>query len=505
VVAFELPVRAKLVIAVTRANQVNLGLYRNIGSRICTDELVRCGYLGGTTSLSFDDLAAGSYYLIPEATTESSFESLTYSLTAEVTAMQCGDGRLDPGEVCDDGNSLSGDGCASDCRSNETCGNRVVDQVAGEVCDDGNHVSGDGCSDDCHSNETCGNAIVDPAEVCDDGNHLSGDGCSSDCQSTESCGNGRVDPGEKCDDGNQLAGDGCSADCQSNETCGNGIVDVLEACDDGNQGAGDGCSDRCEVEVGVCRVDQDWGSLAPAASMELNLDVSAYGNNWTTSCGSSGREYVVTFNLDRTRDVTVNLTQDDATCHSVGLYRAGEVTETCQALRGLCSGTTPGSGLMARFLERQAGIHYLIVESRTFEEAGPVRLRVSIEGCAPSLYLGALALNQPATAELVTTNGSENYRTTCPVTSGRESVVAFELAQAGSVELSWTQTGDHAFGLFTEIGSSCDASPVACAYSAGVESGKTTFGWLSAGEYLLIVDAAGPGSGGTVGLSLVAR
>lgn len=34
-----------------------------------------------------------------------------------VAAARCGDGRLDPGEVCDDGNTLDGDGCAADCRS----------------------------------------------------------------------------------------------------------------------------------------------------------------------------------------------------------------------------------------------------------------------------------------------------------------------------------------------------------------------------------------------------
>jgi cysteine-rich repeat protein len=505
VVGFELPVRANLVASVTRTHEVALGLYRNVGSRVCTDELVRCGYLGGTTSVTFDDLAAGSYYLVPEATPESLFEPLSYTLTAEVTAPRCGDGRLDPGEICDDGNSLSGDGCSSDCRSNEVCGNRVVDQTAGEVCDNGNQVSGDGCSADCQSDETCGNGIVDGLEACDDGNHLAGDGCSTSCDSTESCGNGRIDPGEKCDDGNQLPGDGCSADCQSDETCGNGIVDGLEACDDGNRAAGDGCSDRCEVEVGVCRVDQDWDTLGPGAPVELSVDVSAYGNNWTTSCGSNGREYVVTFNLDRTSDVTVGLEQSSPNCHSVGLYRAGEVTETCEALRGLCSGTTPGSGLRARFLERQAGIHYLIVESRTFEEAGPVRLSVAVEGCAPSPDLGVLLVNRPAAAQVVTTNGSATYRTTCQVMSGRESVLAFELALAGSIELDWIQTGDHAFGLFAESGSSCDASPVACAYSAGQESGRTTFGWLSAGQYLLIVDAAGSGSEGSVALTLVAR
>jgi cysteine-rich repeat protein len=34
---------------------------------------------------------------------------------ADCTIPRCGDGLLDPGEVCDDGNDQAGDGCAS-CR-----------------------------------------------------------------------------------------------------------------------------------------------------------------------------------------------------------------------------------------------------------------------------------------------------------------------------------------------------------------------------------------------------
>ncbi|MCC6336090.1 MAG: DUF4215 domain-containing protein [Myxococcales bacterium] len=32
------------------------------------------------------------------------------------TIPRCGDGVFDAGEVCDDGNTVSGDGCSSDCR-----------------------------------------------------------------------------------------------------------------------------------------------------------------------------------------------------------------------------------------------------------------------------------------------------------------------------------------------------------------------------------------------------
>jgi cysteine-rich repeat protein len=126
-----------------------------------------------------------------------------------------------------------------------SCGNGRID--AGEVCDDGNHVNGDGCSANCRSQESCGNGIVDPGETCDDGNQASGDGCSANCGSQESCSNGIIDPGETCDDGNQVSGDGCSADCRSWEVCGNGVVDMGEVCDDGNLSDGDECSAACRL------------------------------------------------------------------------------------------------------------------------------------------------------------------------------------------------------------------------------------------------------------------
>ena len=74
-----------------------------------------------------------------------------------VTAAICGDGVLDPGEQCDDGNGVSGDGCDSNCTPT-ACGNGVVSP--GEDCDDGNTVDGDGCSSTCHTSEVdCGDCI----------------------------------------------------------------------------------------------------------------------------------------------------------------------------------------------------------------------------------------------------------------------------------------------------------------------------------------------------------
>ncbi|MCD6498893.1 MAG: hypothetical protein J7M25_11420 [Deltaproteobacteria bacterium] len=39
------------------------------------------------------------------------------SCRADCTLPRCGDGILDPGEVCDDGNQAGGDGCSADCTS----------------------------------------------------------------------------------------------------------------------------------------------------------------------------------------------------------------------------------------------------------------------------------------------------------------------------------------------------------------------------------------------------
>jgi len=151
----------------------------------------------------------------------------------------CGNGVLNPGEQCDDGNTIDGDGCDSNCTFTG-CGNGIV--TAGEECDDGNHVNGDGCDANCTFTR-CGNGIVTSGEECDDGNLVNGDGCDSNCKTTR-CGNGVVSPGEQCDDGNLINGDGCDSNCTPTG-CGNGIVTAGEECDDGNHINNDGCDSNC--------------------------------------------------------------------------------------------------------------------------------------------------------------------------------------------------------------------------------------------------------------------
>ena len=166
----------------------------------------------------------------------------------------CGDGVVDEGEVCDDGNNVSGDGCSADCKSNESCGNGIVDTAAGEVCDNGADLNKCmGCAPDCKSKQVCGDGVIDKCkgEVCDDGaNNAPSAGacptqkCSADCKSDLTCGNGIADTckGELCDKGAQNGQPGvpCSIDCSSFNQCGDGVLDVGEQCDPGIASETDG-------------------------------------------------------------------------------------------------------------------------------------------------------------------------------------------------------------------------------------------------------------------------
>ena len=166
---------------------------------------------------------------------------------------KCGNGTVDAGEACDDGNMTNGDGCENDCTVTPTvCGDGTVD--AGEECDDGNTTNGDGCSSVCAIEPlTCDGGACDPTEDCTN--------CPLDCGACPgACGDGTVDPGEDCDGGNLSMTDcidlgftggtlACDASCNFNTAgctgggpvCGDGVIDPGEDCDGTNLG-GSTCS-----------------------------------------------------------------------------------------------------------------------------------------------------------------------------------------------------------------------------------------------------------------------
>jgi cysteine-rich repeat protein len=123
-------------------------------------------------------------------------------------------------EECDDGND-DDIACDQHCFLVK-CGNNVTQE--GEECDDGNTVSRDGCSEDCQAEFNCGDGIVEPDfEDCDpptDNGHVCSQeevasnpgscGCDAKCHYIV-CNDGVRQPPEACDPPNGLT---CGEDCK---------------------------------------------------------------------------------------------------------------------------------------------------------------------------------------------------------------------------------------------------------------------------------------------------
>jgi cysteine-rich repeat protein len=100
-----------------------------------------------------------------------------YGATPAQRDTLCGNGFIDLGEDCDDGNTDPTDACTNTCQAAQ-CGDGIV-EVGVEQCDDGNRVNDDACSNKC-TQTTCGDGLVQAGEECDDGNNVPNDGCT-DC------------------------------------------------------------------------------------------------------------------------------------------------------------------------------------------------------------------------------------------------------------------------------------------------------------------------------------
>ncbi|MFO8072096.1 MAG: DUF4215 domain-containing protein [Polyangia bacterium] len=210
---------------------------------------------------------------------DANFSNNDYCLN-DCTAASCGDGYQHVGiEACDDGNDIDTDECRNDC-SLPTCGDGVVQD--GEQCDDGNLDETDECTSMCLP-PACGDGFVQDGEECDDGNFSNNDYCLNDCTAA-SCGDGYLNLElEECDDGNLIDDDGCRADCTLPD-CGDGVVQDGEQCDDGNQSNSDSCLDNCQQaycgdgEVWLGVEECDDGNLAPGDGCSPNCTLPACGD-----------------------------------------------------------------------------------------------------------------------------------------------------------------------------------------------------------------------------------
>lgn len=170
-----------------------------------------------------------------------------------LAAGTCGDGVVQAGEQCDDGNA---NGTASSC-----CTASCALQSSGTSCMHG-ALSGR-CTGDADICAACGDGVVEPGEDCDDG---SSNGSSSSC-----CAAGcTLQPyGTACTTNGGEPGT-CTGSDDTCAGCGDGILGVGEQCDDGaTNGTSAGCcTSACTLQAanipctaGKCTGD---GCLVPA-------------------------------------------------------------------------------------------------------------------------------------------------------------------------------------------------------------------------------------------------
>ncbi|MEZ4327078.1 MAG: filamentous hemagglutinin N-terminal domain-containing protein [Polyangiales bacterium] len=179
---------------------------------------------------------------------------LTSAMPALVLPAGCGNGFVEAGEECDDGDDMSAttpDACRPGCVA-PSCGDGVHDSTEG--CDLGagnSNTAIDGCRTNCEA-AGCGDGVKDTGETCDMGamnSDTTAGACRTDCTFAV-CGDGVRVSGEQCDDGSansDTAVDACRTNCRT-ASCGDGVPDTGEECDDGpnnSAGAPDACRDDC--------------------------------------------------------------------------------------------------------------------------------------------------------------------------------------------------------------------------------------------------------------------
>lgn len=307
----------------------------------------------GAEQISVPVIANTPVYVIVDgdlSTSEGVFE-----LGVVVKPGVCGNGALEGGEQCDDGNAAANDGCSATCQlepatKNDTCANAdTITLTAGAGGTYATSISS-GTTNLSHDQTFTGCSSTGPdaifkvvapidgvltAEVPVAGFNVSL-GARSTCPSSTTasvplvCSNTSSENGleeisfsVKQGDTYYLIVDGTAAAELGPFTmlvnvrppgCGDGLTSGTEQCDDGNTVAGDGCSPTCTAEA-LVGLDTCPGYTLPLTGAGadprtgvLTIDTSKLVANYAGSCGGSSKEGVVVVTPPINGKLTAKLT-----------------------------------------------------------------------------------------------------------------------------------------------------------------------------------------------------
>jgi len=215
----------------------------------------------------------------------------------DAAAPLCGNGQINPGEECDDGNNSDADDCTNECLI--ACGDGVVGPA--EQCDTAIAAGMPGsCPTECADTDVCTSdrlVGMDCQQACENPvitDFVDGDSCCpavvdnfafNDLDCAPVCGNGLVEMGETCDTAISAGEVGaCPSDCADTEAC---TVDELIVPPDVVVGDG-ACRAYCAYSEFTSVADGD--GCCPAGA-DYTTDDDCVGNrtNGTTTCGNGVR------------------------------------------------------------------------------------------------------------------------------------------------------------------------------------------------------------------------
>src|SRR6266700_267571 len=276
-------------------------------------------------------------------------------------------------------------------------------------------------------------------------------------------------------------------DCKGSAAC--RPVMGTEICDNRRDDNGDGLVDCADPQCTMfpaclavrCQVGVDFGALA-AHGADVTRQMSTVGAtaSYSTCAPSGGRGVVGQFSVNQLTDVRLDFMQGANAAHVVELYRAG-ANQACDQNPVDCVTVGQMASATHTFAGLAAGTYRLIVESYPSTPGSTtVRLSTGVvqvmeicnngvdddkngltdcqdsacvnstvcagSECTPDTSVGSLVIGQaPKPVTVSTTAAPNRYTFSCAgMSAGGDRTIAFTLAEAGGVDVVFTQTGDHA-------------------------------------------------------------